>query len=93
MKVSLDCLSFSSSWELASIRRGKHKGAEVMWFHLQSPLLLLPDQPVAEVAPMMLSIQTIFKISFTKILYNLKQMLLFTSKSFDPDYAYEVLLN
>lgn len=45
-----------------------------MWFHLQPLLLLAPDQPSAELAPMMLSSQTIFKMAFTKTLYLLKQM-------------------
>ncbi|XP_054061229.1 uncharacterized protein LOC128911032 [Rissa tridactyla] len=73
MKILLDCLSFPSSWGLVSIRRGESRGAEVMWFHLQSLLLRLPHQPFAELAPMMLFSQTIFKKGFTETLHNLKQ--------------------
>lgn len=43
-----------------------------------------PDQPSAERAPMMLSIQTIFKKGFTKTLYNLKQIASFHLKVFWP---------
>lgn len=69
----LDCWSFSSSWDLVSIRREKSRRAEVMWFHTQPLLLLAPDQPSAELAPMIFSSQTIFKMGFTKNSYLLKQ--------------------
>jgi len=80
IKLFLDCLSFSSSWVLVSIRRGKSRGPEDIWFLLQSLLLLPPYQPSAELAPGMLSIQTILKMGFTKTSYNLKEMASFHLK-------------
>lgn len=85
MKILRDCLSFPSSWGLVSIRRGESRGAEVMWFHLQSLLLRLPHQPFAELAPMMLFSQTIFKKGFTETLHNLKQTPSFHLRVLWPD--------